>query len=59
MKNLNKMMMVTSDEKVAELIEKISSFTNKFNNDVPSDLLVTSIATGSKEYIEWVKNQTE
>ena len=56
MKNLNKMMMVTSDEKVTELIEKISSFTNKFNNDVPSDLLVTSIATGSKEYIEWVKN---
>ena len=50
-------MMVTSDEKVSELIEKITSFTDKFNNDVPSDLLVTSVATGSKEYIEWVRNQ--
>lgn len=53
-------MLVTSNERVPELIETIMNFTTKFNTDadVPLDLIVTQVSTGSKEYIEWVKLQT-
>ena len=51
-------MLVTSDERVPELIETVNNFTSKLSNDVPLDLIVTQVSTGSKEYIEWVKAQT-
>lgn len=51
-------MLVTSDDRVPELIETVNNFTSKLNIDVPLDLIVTQVSTGNKEYIEWVKIQT-
>jgi len=51
---------VTADNRVAELIEEVAGFLNadpakpeKF------DMVVYTLSTGSPDYIEWVKNQTE
>lgn len=49
---------VTSDDRVPEVIEEVASWTNAKKGDVPFDLVVTPLATGSKEYIEWVKVQS-
>lgn len=52
--------MITSDDRVAEVIEeaaKVLGGKSAFN--VPFDLVVTPLATGSKDYIEWVKLQTQ
>ena len=53
-------MLVTSNERVSELVESVINFTSKFNTDaeVPLDLIVSQVSTGSKEYIEWGKLQT-
>ena len=48
-------MLVTSNERVPELIETVNNFTSNLNSEVPLDLIVTQVSTGSKEYIEWVK----
>lgn len=52
--------MVTSDDRVAEVIEEAAAWTKQEtkSNGVPFDLMVTPLSTGSKDYIEWVKTQT-
>jgi len=51
--------MITSDDRVAELIEEVAkSQVNKTSNPGYFDLVVTPLATGSIEYINWVKQQT-
>lgn len=47
--------MVTSDERVAELIETVAKYDPNRANYPAFDLVITPIATGSKNYIEWVK----
>merc|ERR1712078_623301 len=54
----HKLVMISSDDRIAEVIEETALFMAKFNEPVPFDLVVTPLATGSKEYIEWVKQQT-
>lgn len=54
----HRLVMISSDDRVAEVIEETASFMAKFNEPHPFDLVVTPLATGSKEYIEWVKLQT-
>lgn len=56
--------MLTSDDRVAEAIEECATFYaksgNKGHHMYPVfDLIVTPLVTGSKEYIEWVKLQTQ
>lgn len=54
--------MITSDDRVAEAIELIVAYAadqkETFNDQIPFDLIVTPLASGSKDYIEWVKLQT-
>lgn len=48
-----RLIMVTSDDRVAELTEEVAETVG--NQTYPAfDLIVTPIATGSKEYIQWV-----
>jgi len=55
----NKLSFLTSDERVAEVIEETSKLlSNKTSNQMPLDLVVTPLASGNKDYIEWVKTQT-
>jgi len=55
---MHKIVMVTSDDRVAELIEEVAA-RNPNQSYYPSfDLVVVPLATGSKEYITWVKTQT-
>jgi len=49
---------VTSDDRVAEVIEEVTAWYGEPKDGVPNDLVVTPLATGSKDYIEWVKLQT-
>jgi len=52
-----RLIMLTSDDRVAELIEEVAASTS--NTTYPAfDMVVTPIATGSKSYIEWVQTQT-
>lgn len=53
-----KLVMVTSDDRVPELIEHVAQFGINHRQYPAFDLVVTPIATGSTEYIEWVKLQT-
>jgi uncharacterized protein involved in tolerance to divalent cations len=49
--DLHKVVMVTSDDRVAQLIEEIAAgLKNSF-----FDVLVTTLASSSKEYSDWVK----
>lgn len=50
--------MVTSDERVAELIETVAKYNPNTEKYPAMDLVITPLATGSKNYIEWVKLQT-
>lgn len=46
---------VTSDDRVAELIEEVAS-NNPNKPSVPNfNIVVYTLASGSKEYIKWVK----
>lgn len=54
----HKLVMISSDDRIAEVIEEVADFMARFNEPIPFDLVVTPLATGSKEYIEWVKLQT-
>jgi len=56
--NLHKIVMVTSDDRVAELIETVARYNPNKDKYPAFDLIVTPLATGSKNYIEWVKLQT-
>lgn len=51
---------VTSDDRVAEVIETAATWSEAQSKKegIPFDLVVVPLATGSKEYIEWVKEQT-
>jgi len=52
-----KLEMLTSDDRIAELIEEVA--VNQPAGAYPEfDLVVTPLATGNKEYIQWVKEQT-
>ena len=64
MQNMHKIVMVTGDDRVAELIEEVNDYnhgyccnkTSQTDNAYPAfDMVVTPLATGSKEYISWVK----
>lgn len=56
--DVTRLVMITSDDRVAELIEAVAA-KNPNSRAYPAfDLVVTPLATGSKEYIEWVKLQT-
>ena len=53
------LIMITSDDRIPELIEAVAaSQVNKTSNPGYFDLVVTPLATGSVEYIKWVKEQT-
>merc|ERR1719321_1712208 len=54
----HRLVMISSDDRVAEVIDETALFMAKFKEPIPFDLVVTPLATGSKEYIEWVKLQT-
>lgn len=56
--NLHKIVMVTSDDRVAELIEEVAAKDPNHFHYPAFDVVVTPLATGSKEYIQWVKTQT-
>lgn len=51
---------VTSDDRVAEVIEETAAYykDQSKKTGVPFDLVVIPLATGSKDYIDWVKLQT-
>ena len=49
---------MTSDLKVAELVESVSRVQKKDGKD-KTDIVVLPVATGSNEYISFVKNATE
>lgn len=54
-----RMTAVASDDRIAELIEQIASFTGASSgNGVPFDVLVTPLSGASQEYAEWAKLQT-
>ena len=55
---LHKLVMVTSDDRVAELIEEVANHDPNHFKYPAFDLVVIPLATGSKEYITWVKTQT-
>lgn len=55
---VKKIVMVTSDDRVAELIEEIAKHDPNHWTYPAFDAVVTPLATGSKEYITWVKTQT-
>lgn len=57
--DVNKIIMVTGDDRVAELIEEVAAKNPNTRKYPAFDLVVTPIVTGSKEYIEWVKLQTQ
>lgn len=60
--NQHKLIMLTSDDRVAEAIEEVGVYysDNAHMQKYPKfDLIVTPLVTGSKEYIEWVKLQTQ
>jgi hypothetical protein len=54
---VHKLVMVSGDDRIAELITELSP-NNTDKQGPPTDVLVTPLATGSKEYIDWVKTQT-
>lgn len=45
---------MTSDERVAELVEVVASH-NVGSKEVPFDLIITPLAAASPDYIEWVQ----
>jgi hypothetical protein len=57
MNGVHKLVMVSGDDRIAELITELSP-NNTDKQGPPTDVLVTPLATGSKEYIDWVKTQT-
>jgi hypothetical protein len=57
--------MITSDDRVAELIEEVNTYNHpccnktRIDHAYPAfDMVVVPLATGSREYISWVKLQT-
>lgn len=55
---LNKLFMLTSDNRVPELIEEIAKLLPNSAKYPYFDAVVYPLATGSVEYIAWVQEQT-
>lgn len=57
--DLHHLTFISADDRIAEAIEEIAKWSEQTTKKegVPFDLVVTPLATGSKEYIEWVKEQ--
>lgn len=51
--------MISADDRIAEAIEVVAKWSEDTSKKegVPFDLVVVPLATGSKEYITWVKEQ--
>lgn len=60
--NMRKIFFLTSDERIPEVLDVLSAFfsSRKSHYHMTStfDLIVTPIATGNNQYVEYVKNQT-
>jgi hypothetical protein len=56
--NLHRIRAVTNDDRVAEVIEECAKHGLGGEGGIPFDVIVTPLATGSPDYIEWVKLQT-
>jgi len=54
-KGVQRLHMITTDDRVAELIE----MTYKVTKDPKTPLLVTNLHTSSKDYVAWVQKQCE
>lgn len=52
--NQNLLTMITTDDKISELKTHVENAKLAEPDLVPFDLVVTPIATGGKDYIEWV-----
>lgn len=52
--NQNKLTMVTTDEKVPLVLAEVEKFRLREEDLVPFDFITYSVATGSKDYIQWV-----
>ena len=52
--------MFTADHRVNELQSYIKKHNpNKLNKDMATDIMATQLTSGSQEYIDWIKKQTE
>lgn len=59
--NSDKVYMITSDRRVAELVQHVTKMLKESGDsgdEPPADVIVTPLATGNKDYIEWVKKVT-
>lgn len=58
--NRHHLTMITSDDRVAEAIEMAADWSKgqEKKEGIPFDMVVVPLATGSKDYIDWVKEQT-
>lgn len=56
--NQNKLTMVTTDEKLPLVLQRVEAFKLAEPDLVPYDLVTYSVATGGKAYIQWVHDQT-
>mmetsp|Transcript_37176 Transcript_37176/g.57059 ORF Transcript_37176/g.57059 Transcript_37176/m.57059 type:complete len:144 (+) Transcript_37176:1875-2306(+) len=56
--NQVRLQMLTGDDRVAELIEAVADSHPKSAAYPPFDMAVTPLASGNKEYIMWVQEQT-
>ena len=56
--NQNQLTMITTDDKISLLKAELENFKLAEPDQVPFDLVVVPIATGGKDYIEWVHQQT-
>jgi len=52
--NQNQLTMITTDDKISLLKTELENFKLAEPDQVPFDLVVVPIATGGKDYIEWV-----
>lgn len=52
--------MLTADARVQELVSYIKNHNpNHLNKDMATDIMVNQLTSGSQDYIDWVKKQTE
>lgn len=54
----HRIMGVTSDIRVAELIERTASHHSLGSDKIPFDMVIVSMANAAPDYVEWVKLQT-
>lgn len=52
--NQNQLTMITTDDKIPQIKTELENFKLAEPDQVPYDLVVVPIATGGKDYIEWV-----